>query len=193
MKLAVEKGLKNVWVSNGFMNKKIIQEMRGLLHGINVDLKAFTEDFYRDLCGAKLAPIKENLCEFKKQGIWLEVTTLVIPTQNDSEEDFREIARFIRDELGAETPWHVSAFHPTYQMMDLSRTPAETLFKAQEIGTKEGLKYVYTGNIWVGEGERTLCPKCGKIVVVRDGFAIEVKAKGGKCQECGAKIDGIWV
>ena len=192
MKLAVERGIKNIWVSNGFMNKKIIHEMKGLLHGVNVDLKAYKEDFYQELCGAKLAPVKENLREFKKQGIWLEVTTLIIPTKNDKEEDLREMARFIRDELGERTPWHVSAFYPVYQMMDLPRTSKEILFKAREIGMEQGLKYVYTGNIWVGNGEDTICSKCGKIVIKRNGFEVEVFIEEGRCQGCGEKIEGVW-
>ena len=134
MQLAKEKGLKNIWVSNGFTDKKVLMKMKGYLDANNVDLKAFTEDFYQKYCLAKLQPIRENLILLKKLGVWVEVTTLIIPGLNDSEEELQGMARFIAQKLGTETPWHVSAFYPCYKMMDRPRTPPETLIKAREIG-----------------------------------------------------------
>ncbi|MDP2947734.1 MAG: AmmeMemoRadiSam system radical SAM enzyme [Nanoarchaeota archaeon] len=147
MKLAHEKGLKNVWVSNGYMTKECLDLVSPYLDAINVDLKAFTEEFYRDVCGAKLQPVLDNLVDIKKRGIHLEITTLIIPGKNDSEEELQGIAEFIKNELGDDVPWHVSRFFPHYKMMDIPSTPIAKIHQAVEIGEKVGLKYVYAGNI----------------------------------------------
>jgi len=147
MKLAHEKGLKNVWVSNGYMTKEALDLVSPYLDAINVDLKAFTEKFYQEVCGARLRPVLNNLKEIKKRKIHLEVTTLVIPGKNDSEKELKDIAEFIKKELGEDVPWHVSRFFPYYKMNNISRTPIEKVQQSVEIGKKVGLKYVYAGNI----------------------------------------------
>jgi len=147
MKLAKKKGLKNVWVSNGYMTKDALDMIDGYLDATNIDLKGFTEEFYRDICGAKLQPVLDNLKDIKKRGIHLEVTTLIIPGKNDSDKELQQIAEFIKKELGSDTPWHVSRFFPTYKMSDIEPTPVEKILRAAEIGKKAGLKYVYPGNV----------------------------------------------
>lgn len=147
MKLAREKGLKNVWVSNGYMTKETLSLVVPYLDAINVDLKAFTEEFYQEVCGARLKPVLENLKDIKKKGIHLEITTLIIPGKNDSEKELEDIANFIKDELGNDTPWHVSRFFPYHKMNELPSTPVEKISQAVEIGKSVGLKYVYAGNV----------------------------------------------
>jgi pyruvate formate lyase activating enzyme len=144
------------------------------------------------VCRAKLDPVLENLRLMREMGIWVEITTLVIPTLNDSDKEFEEIAQFILS-LGPEVPWHISAFYPTYKMLDLPRTPASLLHRAREIGIKTGLRYVYCGNIPGEEGEDTLCPGCGRTVIERVGFRVTRKdIIEGECRHCHAKIEGVW-
>jgi pyruvate formate lyase activating enzyme len=147
MKLAREKGLKNIWVSNGYMSQKTLELIIPYLDAINVDLKSFSDKFYNQVCGAKLQPVLDNLVKIKKSGIHLEVTTLIIPTKNDSEKELKQIAEFIVNQLGDDTPWHVTAFYPTYKMMHLPATPRQKIYQAIEIGKKAGLKFVHGGNI----------------------------------------------
>ncbi len=147
MKIAKKKGLKNVWISNGYMTKEALEMVSPYVDAINVDLKAFSEDFYRDICGAKLEPVLENLIVVKKKKIHLEVTTLIIPTKNDSEKELRLIAQYIKENLGDDVPWHVSRFFPHYKLADLSPTPVEKIYRAVELGKEAGLKYVYPGNV----------------------------------------------
>jgi len=147
MKLAKEEGLRNVWVSNGYMTKETLDLITPYLDAANIDLKAFSEEFYRDICGAQLKPILENLIEIKKRRIWLEIATLIIPGKNDSEKELKQIAEFIKNELGDDTPWHVSRFFPHHEMQDVPATPIEKIYEAVEIGKKAGLKYVYPGNV----------------------------------------------
>ncbi|OGZ33019.1 MAG: AmmeMemoRadiSam system radical SAM enzyme [Candidatus Portnoybacteria bacterium RBG_13_40_8] len=147
MKLAKEEGLRNVWVSNGYMTKETLDLIAPYLDAANIDLKAFSEDFYQQVCGAKLKPILENLIEIKKRRIWLEITTLIIPGKNDSEKELKQIAEFIKKKLGSDTPWHVSRFFPYYKMKDVPPTPVEKVYQAVEIGKSVGLKYVYAGNV----------------------------------------------
>ncbi|MCS7199856.1 MAG: AmmeMemoRadiSam system radical SAM enzyme [Caldimicrobium sp.] len=192
-KLAVKEGLKNVFVSNGYMTKEAIELIKPYLHGINVDLKAFTEGFYQRFCKAKLKPVLENLRYIKESQIWLEITTLIIPGENDDEEELRNIARFIRDELGPETPWHISRFYPHFKMLHKPYTPIETLQKAYFIGKEEGLYYLYIGNVPGNETENTFCPKCNALVIERYGYAvIKNNLREGLCPQCSFKIDGVW-
>ncbi len=193
-KLASQKGLKNVFVSNGYMTKEALDLIYPDLHAANVDLKAFRDEFYRKHCKARLAPVLETLKHLKKQGVWLEVTTLIIPGENDDPAELKDIACFIRDELGPETPWHVTRFYPTYQLLTRPPTPVETLKMAYEIGKKEGLKYVYTGNVPGLEAENTYCWKCDSLLIERYGFMIHSFkiTPEGTCPSCGAKIDGVW-
>lgn len=147
MKLAHERGLKNIWVSNGYMSKETLDLIGPYLDATNIDLKAFSEEFYRDVCGARLKPVLENLIDIKKRGIHLEITTLIIPTKNDSEKELKQIAEFIKKKVGADTPWHVSRFFPHYKMKDTPPTLVEKIYQAVEIGKSAGLKYVYPGNV----------------------------------------------
>jgi len=157
-----------------------------------VDLKAYSDDFYKKQCGARLEPVKETLRQMKRRRIWIEVTTLIIPGLNDDPEELSRLAEFIAGELGDETPWHVSRFHPTYRLTDRGSTPVETLLQARQIGYAAGLKYVYTGNIPGQGGEDTLCPGCGTTVIARQGFRIlDNRIRKGHCGDCGTAIDGV--
>lgn len=190
-KLAAEAGLKNVFVTNGFITPEALETIRPWLHAANIDLKGFTDDFYRKVCGARLQPVLDAIRLYKKLGIWIEITTLVIPGHNDSEAELRQIAEFIKS-VGEDVPWHVSRFHPTYKLTDKPRTPLETLQRARRIGLESGLRYVYEGNV-PGEGEETVCWSCRTLLIRRRGFFVEEnKIKDGKCFSCGAAIDGVW-
>jgi pyruvate formate lyase activating enzyme len=191
-KLAHESDIKNVFVTNGYMTEEAIKKIEPYLDAANVDLKSFSDDFYRKLCGAKLQPVLDALKLMKKLGIWVEVTTLIIPTLNDSSEELREIAKFIFNELGEETPWHISRFYPAYKLRDKPPTPIETIHKAREIGLNEGLKYIYEGNVPGSTGENTYCPNCKNLVIQRWGYNILKKnIKDGICQHCNYKIESI--
>lgn len=189
-KLAHERGLKNVLVSNGFMSPQCLDEFGLHIDAANIDLKAFSEDFYEVYCGAKLAPVKNNLKRIAKSPWWLEITTLVIPGANDSRDELARLARFIADELGPEVPWHISRFHPTYKLTDRDSTPTETLEMAYDIGKKAGLLYVYVGNVPGHPGNNTYCPDCNAVAVHRQGFRI-VKADLSKCASCGRPVHGV--
>jgi pyruvate formate lyase activating enzyme len=185
-------GIKNVLVTNGYMTEEALQTIRPYLDAANVDLKSYREKFYKEVCGAKLKPVLENLKWMRQMGIWVEITTLVIPTLNDSDQEFEEIAKFIFS-LGPEVPWHISAFYPTYKMLDRPRTPVSSLHRARKIGMKAGLRYVYCGNIPGEEGEDTFCPRCGRKVIERVGFRVtQNDVVNGECRRCRGKIDGIW-
>ena len=190
-KLASKEGIKNVFVTNGYISEEALVEIKPYLDAANIDLKSFSDDFYRKNCGARLSPVLDSIKLHKKLGIWIEITTLIIPTLNDSEENLRKIAEFIKD-VGEEIPWHISRFHPMYQLLDLPRTPIATLHKAREIGLQVGLRYVYEGNVPGEVGENTYCHICGKPLIRRHGYAIlENKIKDSECSYCGAKIDGV--
>ena len=191
MKLAHKNGLKNCWVSNGYMTSETLDLILPYLDAINVDLKFFNDKNYRKICGGVLKPILENLQTIKKAGVWTEVTTLSIPTLSDDDAQFTEIARFINNKLGSETPWHISAFSSeiSFKLTDLPSTKITTLKKAYEIGKKEGLQYVYTGNTPGLDSENTYCPKCATIIIERTGFASTRRDNEGKCPNCNKKID----
>jgi len=190
-KLARKAGLKNVFVTNGYITPEALREISPFLDAANIDLKGFSDDFYKKVCGARLQPVLDSIRLYKELGIWIEITTLVIPGHNDSENELRQIAQFVRS-VGVDVPWHVSRFHPTYQLMDQPVTPVKTLKLARQIGLDAGLRYVYEGNI-PGEGEETLCWSCGKTLMKRYGFSVEENhVKDGKCGYCGAKMDGVW-
>ena len=193
MKLAKKKGLKNNWVTNGFWSKELFKLISPYLDAANVDLKGFSEDFYREVCGGRLKPVLENLIELKKKNIWVEVTTLVIPTLSDSEKMLRDIAKFIKEELGPETPWHISQFCGaiSWKLQNLPDTSVKTLEKAYKIGKEVGLKYVYTGNVPGLPSEDTFCPKCGTLVIDRTNYIIHRHDKNGKCQKCGEDLNLI--
>jgi len=190
-RLAVEAGLKNVFVTNGYITPEALQTIRPWLHAANIDLKGFSEDFYGHICGARLQPVLDSIKLYKELGIWIEITTLVIPGHNDSDEELKGIARFIRS-VGEDIPWHVSRFHPTYKLIDQPVTPLETLKRASRIGIEAGLRYVYEGNV-PGEGEDTMCWNCKKTLIERMGYIIAKNTvEGGTCGYCGAKIEGVW-
>jgi pyruvate formate lyase activating enzyme len=187
---AARAGLKNVFVTNGYTEVDPVEAIRPWLDGANVDLKSFRDAFYRRVCKARLRPVLETLRRMHSLGIWVEVTTLVIPGLNDDEAELRDIARFLRG-LGEDLPWHVSAYYPTYRMTDRPRTPVKTLRRAWEIGKEEGLLFVYTGNVPGDEGENTYCPGCGTCVIRRYGFQVlSLQLDHGKCHRCEREIPG---
>ncbi len=192
-KLATEKGIRNIFVTNGYMTEEALQMIHPFLDAANVDLKAFTEDFYKTTCKAKLVHVKETLKQMKSLGIFVEVTTLIVPGLNDDKKELENLSSFLVDALGPETPWHISRFHPTYKLTDHLPTPVETLVRAREIGINSGLKYVYTGNVPGESGEKTFCYQCGHLLIDRWGFYIQDnRIKNGKCSQCGAAVDGVW-
>jgi pyruvate formate lyase activating enzyme len=190
--LAHERGIKNVFVSNGYMTPEVTRDLAPLLDGINIDIKAFSEDFYKKVCKARLQQVLDNVALMRELGVWVEVTTLLIPGLNDSAAEVRGIARFIKS-IDPGIPWHVTAFHPTYQMTDRRATPIATLQEARDIGLAEGLKYVYEGNIPGLGGENTFCPSCGSEILSRYGFSISGNnMRDGTCGQCGESIEGVW-
>lgn len=187
-RMATEAGLWNVFVTNGYIRHDPLVAVRPWLHAANVDLKSCRDSFYRQVCGGRLEPVLETVRRLHAWGVWVEVTTLLIPGMNDETSELRDLAQFVRG-LGPGVPWHVSAFHPTYRMTDRGRTPIQTLRRAREIGLEEGLRFVYTGNIPGDEGESTFCPGCGKRVIGRLGFRVtEVHLADGSCTACGAEV-----
>jgi len=191
-KLAHEEGIYNVFVSNGYTTEEAIRAIAPYLDAINVDLKGLSDELYHKNCGGHLQPVLDAIKLYKSLDVWVEVTTLVIPTLNDSEEDFRGLAEFIKS-VGVDIPWHISQFYPTYKLTDLPRTPVTTLHEARDIGFEVGLRYVYEGNV-PGEGrENTCCYNCGTLLIRRYGFQIlENNMSDSKCPNCGAEIDGVF-
>jgi pyruvate formate lyase activating enzyme len=193
MKLAKKAGLKNNFVSNGFMSPESAKLVIPYLDAINIDIKGFSEEFYQKVCGARLQPVLDTAKLMKKSGVWVEITTLVIPTLSDSDEMFEKIAKWIYKELGPETPWHISQFSAaiSWKLQHLPDTPVETLEKAYKIGKGVGLKYVYLGNVPGHKAENTYCPKCGEITINRMNYIIHRHDKEGKCPKCGENLDLI--
>lgn len=188
---AKERGIANVFVTNGYMSKDALDAAAPFLGAANVDLKSFSDSFYRQQCGARLKPVLMTLEGMKKRGIWLEVTTLIIPGLNDGEAELKEIAQFIAG-LGAETPWHVSRFHPAYRLTDRGPTPVQTIRRARRIGLDAGLHYVYTGNVPGDDGENTFCHSCGALLIGRIGYSISRQnLKHGVCAKCGTALVGV--
>ena len=193
MKIAKKEGLKNIWVSNGFMSQKTFELASPYIDAINIDLKFFDDKSYRKITGGRLDPVLENLKRFKQAGILVEVTTLAIPTLSDNSEMFIKIAEFIFKELGADTPWHISAFSGqiSWKLQHLPPTPIKTIKQAYKIGKEVGLKYVYTGNVFGDSGENTYCPKCNEVVIKRLGYSIKRLDKKEECPKCEEKINII--
>jgi len=190
-KLAKREGLGNSFVTNGFMTAEALEVINPYLDACNVDLKSFDERFYEDMCQAHLQPVLDSIRLMKKLGIWVEITTLIIPGQNDSEHELTEIARFIMG-VDPEIPWHISRFHPDYNYTETRGTPIETLRKAYAIGKSEGLNYIYIGNV-MGESEDTVCPSCRKSLIQRTGYYTGYnKIVDGKCPHCSRSIAGIF-
>jgi pyruvate formate lyase activating enzyme len=191
-KLARENGIRNVFVTNGYMTPETLHKLSPYLDAANVDLKAFSDEFYKKFCGARLGPVKETLKLMKSLGILVEITTLLIPGLNDDKTELAQSAAFIADSLGVETPWHISRFHPAYRLTDRGATPVQSLTAAREIGIGAGLRYVYIGNVPGENGEHTFCCNCGKTLIERRGFSIRKNLiKNGQCSYCGTKIEGV--
>jgi len=193
-KLAHEKGIKNCFVSNGYMTPGAVRTIGPYLDGINVDLKAFRDQTYRDVMKARLQPVLTCLKELVSAGVWVEVTTLVVPGMNDSDQELGEIAGFIAGDLGRDVPWHVSRFHSDYQWdHGTPSTPTATLHRAVNIGRQAGLRFVYSGNVPGDENESTLCPACSAMLIRRTGYTVrEDRLAEGRCPDCGAEIAGLW-
>lgn len=189
-RLAHKKGVRNVFVSNGYTSPDAIRLIAPYLDANNIDLKG-DDAFYKKVVGAKLQPVLDTIKLMRELGVWVEVTTLIIPDYNDSDDFLTFAAEFIKS-VDASIPWHVSQFYPTYKLFDKPRTPLITLRKAREIGLKAGLKYVYEGNVPGAGGENTLCPSCGALLIERIGFSLtHIRMKDSKCEKCGVRIDGI--
>jgi pyruvate formate lyase activating enzyme len=189
--LASKKGLKNVFVTNGFMTKECIMMMEPYLDAANVDLKSFSEDTYKKKIGGRLKPVLNNIILMKKLGIWVEVTTLIVPGINDSKGELQQIAEFLVG-IDKGMPWHISAYYPQYKS-DIPPTSIEQIKTAISIGKDAGLKYVYGGNIPGSKYENTHCPNCNNLLVERAGFSVSGnKLKKGFCFSCGEKIEGIF-
>lgn len=192
-RLAKNQGLLNIFVTNGYMSTKALEMVSPYLDAANVDLKAFNDKFYRTYCKARLEPVKENIKKMKDMGILVEITTLLIPGLNDDENEIGAMAEYIANELGAETPWHISRFHPCYNMTDRSATPVSALGKAYAAGKAAGLRYVYLGNVSGQSSENTYCHSCNALLIRRAGYQIEnYLLKQGKCPECDTIAYGIY-
>lgn len=190
---AIDKGLKNIFVSNGYMSEAAIKMLAPVVSAINIDLKSFNDVFYKKVCGARLAPVLAAIARFKELGVWLEVTTLVIPGKNDSEKELAEIASFLAS-IDRGIPWHVSGFYPCYKMPDVPPTGMKILARARDIGFEQGLEYVYSGNRPGSGGENSCCPSCGATIIERYGFQIvSNRLQDGCCPDCGSIIPGIWM
>ena len=193
MKLAKKEGLKNVWVSNGFMSPQTIDLISPYLDAINIDLKFFDDDLYQKMAQGRLLPVLNSIKEFKKRKVWVELTTLIIPGVSDQEEMIKKMAHFIKNEVGPETPWHLSAFCGaiSWKMKDVPDTPRETVERLCQVAQREGIFYVYAGNLFGSPFENTYCPRCKELVIKREGYFVERKDKEGRCPKCGFKLDLI--
>lgn len=191
-RLANKQGIKNVLVSNGYETDKALELLEPYVEAINIDLKAFTEEFYKTLCKAKLSHVLDTIKKVSSMNIWLEITTLIIPGKNDSPQELKKIAKFIAA-INPDIPWHISAFYPQYKMNDAQATPPSKLFEAYKIGKNAGLHYIYTGNIPEDDYTSTHCPNCGELLIKRRNHEIEILGlKNGECKKCNEKIPGVW-
>ena len=190
-RLARGEGIKNNFVTNGFMTAEALETIKPYLDAANVDLKFFREEKYKKVCKARLQPVLDSIKKMKELNIWVEVTTLIIPGENDSREELQEMASFLAS-VDPDIPWHLSRFHPDYKYLNSQPTPISTLRLARDIGREAGLNYIYLGNVW-GEGENTICPGCGALLIEREGFAVrENRIKAGHCTDCGRLIAGVF-
>lgn len=192
-KLAKKEGLLNVYHSNGFINPAPLKNLCQILDGANIDLKAFTEEFYKEMSQGQISPVLQTLKFLKSQGVHLEITNLVIPTKNDDPALIRDMCAWIKKELGPETPLHFSRFYPLYKLRNLPPTPVSTLERSRKVAMEAGLEFVYIGNVPGHEGEKTYCPHCQKLLIGRQGYIVgEININKGKCKYCGKPIPGIW-
>lgn len=191
-RLAAAAGLRNVFVTNGYMTPEALDLIAPVLHGANVDLKSFSDRYYRKVCGALRQPVLDTIVALRRHGIWVEVTTLLVPGANDSDRELAEMADWLSC-VDRDMPWHLSAFFPAHKMLDVPPTPLATLQRAAEIGRAAGLRYVYTGNVQDGAQETTACWQCGRRVLERRGFVVlRSHLAAGCCRDCQAAIGGVW-
>jgi len=186
-------GLKNLAVSAGYINRRPLEELCNVIDAATIDVKAMSDKFYREVCGGTLKPVLEALVTYKRCGVWLEVSNLVLPTMNDRDEDFKHLAAWMKTNLGPETPLHFLRFFPHYRMRELPPTPEATLRRAREIAQAEGMKYVYIGNLADADAGVTRCPHCHRPVIERSGYSLQHNfLRQGKCPDCGTAIAGVW-
>ncbi len=191
--LAREKGILNVYHSNGYINQKPLRDLCSYMDAANIDLKGFTEKLYTNLLEGELKPVLDSLVTLRSEGVHLEITNLVVPTKNDDMKAIKKMCLWIRDELGPDVPLHFSRFYPMYKLKNLPPTPVKTLEEARKTALDQGLEYVYIGNVPGNPGENTYCPKCKKLIIGRIGYTLtEVNVKEGKCKFCGHPLPGIW-
>ena len=189
--IAKKQGIKNIFVSNGFESAEMVKDMSSWVDAANIDLKSWDDKYYKKILKGGLEEVKDTLRNLVENGIWTEVTTLLIPGENDSDAQLEAMARFIAEELGTYVPWHLSAFYPNYKMQDHEATGLATLKRAQDIGIKAGLEYIYLGN--VGVENDTICPVCSELVIERKGYGhIDNRLRDGKCPICKTYIEGVW-
>ncbi|OPZ18970.1 MAG: hypothetical protein BWZ10_00983 [candidate division BRC1 bacterium ADurb.BinA364] len=179
-------------ISNGYIQEQPIRDLAPRLDAIKIDLKSFTESFYRDYCRGELKPVLQTLEIVKGLGLWLEIVVLIIPTLNDGEVECRDLCRWVKRNLGPETPVHFTRFHPMYKLQNLPSTPVETLDRNFSIARSEGLYYPYVGNVPGHPGESTKCRSCGETAIERYGYAVRSAMKDGACARCGEAIHGVW-
>jgi pyruvate formate lyase activating enzyme len=186
-RLATAEGIKNIFVTNGYMTLEALETIEPYLDAANVDLKSFDDGFYRRICGARLQPVLDTISAMHERGVWVEVTTLLVTDLNDSEEEVSEIAGFIAA-IDPDIPWHVSRFTPRYKMTDRPSTPVDRIHRAVKIGQQAGLRYVYAGNVPGDVYENTLCPNCGSLAIGRIGYQTTVNLEGSRCASCGQDV-----
>lgn len=191
--LGRKRGVGSVMISNGYIQEEPLKELCRYLTGVKIDLKAFTESFYKEQCNGELKPVLATLETLRDIGIWFELVVLVIPTLNDSPEEIRQMTRWVVEHLGPNVPIHFTRFHPTYRMTNLPRTPVSTLERCRQIALESGVHYVYAGNVPMHPGENTTCHECRQEVIRRAGYRIIAnRLKDGKCPDCGTVIPGVW-
>ncbi len=192
-KIARENNILNIWVTAGYINQKPLEEACAFLDGIKVDFKGITEDFYQNVTRGSIGPVMNAIKLIKEKGIWLEIVNLIVPTYNDTKEDFSRMCDWITENLGPDVPVHFSRFWPTYRLKNLPPTPEESLILARNIAMSKGIKYVYIGNIPEHEGNNTYCPVCKKLLIERLGYTVTQNyISGGNCKFCSTKIPGRW-
>lgn len=192
-KIAYKRGIKNIYHSNGYLNQKPLKALIPYLFAANIDLKGFSERFYKSIAGGRLKPVLETIKTLKKNKVWIEITNLIVPTKNDKDSMIRKMVKWIVNELGPDVPIHFSRFYPMYKLKELPPTPVRTLERAREIAIGEGMKFVYIGNVFGHEAENTYCPKCKRVLIRRKGYTIiENNIKNGRCRFCKEKIPGVW-
>jgi len=189
-----EEGLRSVVISAGYLNRQPLLDLIGNLDGIKIDLKSFSDEFYRDVCGVRLDPVLKTISTIREKGLWLEIVNLMIPTLNDNEKDVDKMCKWIVENLGDDVPVHFTRFYPKYKLENLPATPVSTVERAREIAMARGIKFAYVGNVPSGNpGESTYCPGCGEVAIKRAGYAlIAVNLEDGKCIKCGTAVPGVW-